>query len=76
MATDQTNELIEEIIVLIDKAIEGGDSVSAIAERSKVSRAKISRIRNRSMRFDEFPKIETIERLAMALGKRLKIRIE
>lgn len=76
MANDQTEELLQEVITLIEEACANGDTISAIAERSKLSRPQISRIRNNNLRQDEFPKIETLARLVEALGYRVSLKIQ
>ncbi len=73
MALHDTDEIIEQITALIEDACAAGDNVSAIAIRAGVSRSKVSRIRNHS--FEEYPSIETLSKIALALGRKVSIRL-
>lgn len=74
MATDETEKLVEDITKLIEDACREGDNVSAIADRAGVPRAKVSRIKNRS--FEEYPSIDTLSKIAKALGRRVRIVLQ
>ena len=73
MATNETDEILEQITKLIETACNSGDNVSAIATRAGVSRSRVSGIRNHS--FDEYPSIETLSKIATALGRKLSIQL-
>jgi transcriptional regulator with XRE-family HTH domain len=73
MATNETDEILEQITSLIENACASGDNISAIAQRAGVPRAKVSRIRNQS--FQEYPSIETLSKIANALGRKVTIQL-
>ncbi len=74
MATDQTDELLEKIADLINQACDEGDNVSAIADRANVSRATISRLKNRS--FNSYPSFDTLSHISNALGYSVRVELK
>lgn len=73
MATNDTDEIVEQITCLIEEACASGDNVSAIANRAGVSRSRVSSLKNHS--FDEYPSIETLSKIATALGRKVTIKL-
>jgi|LakMenE18May11ns_1017448.scaffolds.fasta_scaffold9828046_3 DNA-binding phage protein len=71
VASNETEVLIQELADLLNEACEQGDNVAAIAKRAGVSRPDLSRLRN--MSHTHYPNVETLVRIASALGKKISI---
>lgn len=72
MPTIVSQSVLDEVIDLLNQSCEAGDTVNAIAERSKLDRFMISRLKNR--KYTSSPSIEIIETLLNALGHTLSIK--
>jgi DNA-binding phage protein len=72
--TTEAERLLHEVNELIETAIANGDNVSAIAQRAGIQRSRLSNFRNGTQ--DSYPKLDTVEAIAKALGYRIELKIE
>ena len=72
MPTIVSQSVLDEVVDLINHACESGDTVNAIAERSKLDRFMISRLKNRQ--YKSSPSLEIVETLLLALGHTLSVK--
>jgi DNA-binding phage protein len=72
--TTEAERLLQEVNGLLERAIASGDNVSAIALRAGIPRPRLSNFRNGT--FDSYPKLDTVEAIAKALGYRIHLSLE